>query len=66
MIGRFIYNVLSWPYERGSWQWDVSCLIFLVVIFATPREFLEGHTMNPLGPTEIHEKLRAFLEGFWT
>ena len=64
MIGRFVYNVLYWPYERGSWQWDVSCLVFLVVIFATPSDFLEAYTRRPLDPGEIHQKLLAFLGAF--
>ena len=64
MIGRLIYNVLYWTYERGSWQWDLSCLVFLVVIFATPPDFLESYTRTPLSPAEIHQRVLAFLQDF--
>ncbi len=30
-------NVINWNYERGSWQWDVLCLLILAFIFLTPK-----------------------------
>lgn len=50
---RFLAAVFYWTYERGSWQWDLSCLFFLVVIFTTPRDFLENCTRQPLTPDQI-------------
>ena len=32
-------NVINWNYERASWQWDLFCLVILVFIFATPKEW---------------------------
>jgi len=32
-------NVINWNYERASWQWDVLCLVCLVFIFLTPKEW---------------------------
>ena len=52
-IGRFFRNVFYWTYVRGSWQWDLSCLFFLLVIFTTPADFLQSHTANPLSPQQI-------------
>jgi hypothetical protein len=61
MIGRFLYRAFYWTYERGSWQWDLSCLVFLVIIFATPQDFLENFTRHFMRPEEI----RSNLWGAW-
>jgi hypothetical protein len=34
MIGRFLF----WDFPRGSWQYDIICVLILAFIFATPRE----------------------------
>jgi hypothetical protein len=34
VIGRFIF----WDFPRGSWQYDIICVLILAFIFATPRE----------------------------
>jgi hypothetical protein len=30
-------DIILWRYERGSWQWDVLCLLILAFIFLTPK-----------------------------
>lgn len=50
---RFLAAIFYWTYERGSWQWDLSCLFFIIVIFTTPQDFLESFTRRPLSPAEI-------------
>ena len=60
----FLKRIFYWTYERGSWQWDLACLGFLVVIFATPRDFLEAYTRHPLIPLEIRQLLLDFFSGF--
>jgi hypothetical protein len=52
-IGRFLKNVFFWTYDRGSWQWDLSCLFFILVIFTTPQDFLLNYSRFPLTPEEI-------------
>src|SRR3972149_11312843 len=40
MLGKFgaaIYRGLFWPYERGTWQYDVMVALILAFIFLTPR-----------------------------
>ncbi|MBV9217039.1 MAG: hypothetical protein JO053_12770 [Acidobacteria bacterium] len=32
-------DIINWKYERASWQWDVLCLLCLVFIFGTPKEW---------------------------
>jgi hypothetical protein len=50
-----------WTYERGSWQWDVMVLCFLLVIFTTPRDFLESFSHRPLAPEQIRSLLLSFF-----
>jgi hypothetical protein len=59
----FLRTVFYWNYERGSWQWDIACLIFLVIIFATPPDFLQAFTRHPLSPGELHRLIWGFIPG---
>ena len=34
-----IKNVILWSYERGSWQYDVLCLLIIATIFLVPSSF---------------------------
>lgn len=34
-----IKNVLLWSYERGTWQYDLLCLLIISVIFILPGRF---------------------------
>ncbi|MCI0663909.1 MAG: hypothetical protein L0220_22865 [Acidobacteria bacterium] len=34
-----IKNVVLWSYERGSWQYDVLCLLIIGTIFLAPSSF---------------------------
>ena len=61
MSGRLLYRAFYWTYERGSWQWDVSCLVFIVIIFTTPSDFLSQFTRHPLQPQEIHSIVEKFF-----
>ncbi len=35
-------NVINWNYERGSWQWDVLCILILAFIFLTPKSWFNS------------------------
>ena len=35
-------KVLFWSYERGSWQYDVMCVLILLFIFTVPNGFLRN------------------------
>jgi hypothetical protein len=61
MIGRLLYRSFYWTYDRGSWQWDISCLVFLLIIFTTPSDFLSHYTLHAMTPGEIHRFLLEFL-----
>lgn len=34
-----IKRVVLWRYERGSWQYDLLCLMIIAFIFLTPNEW---------------------------
>lgn len=34
-------NFIQWNYERGSWQYDVFCLLIVAFIFLTPKTWFE-------------------------
>ena len=39
-------NIINWNYERASWQWDVLCILIMIFIFATPKEWF-NRTRTP-------------------
>jgi hypothetical protein len=42
-----VKNVLLWSHERGSWQYDVLCLLIIAVIFLTPSSYFEDRDRTP-------------------
>jgi hypothetical protein len=64
-IKRFLGAIFYWTYERGSWQWDLSCLVFIIIIFTTPREFFDRYTNNPLAPDQIRSAIATFLQNLF-
>ena len=34
-----IKNVLLWSYERGTWQYDLLCLLIIGAVFLLPGEY---------------------------
>src|SRR5690242_7838223 len=41
-------KILFWSYERGSWQYDVMCVLILTFIFFSPNRFFESRRATPL------------------
>ena len=41
-----LLNVLRklffWNYARNTWQWDVLCVVILILIFLTPKSWFEN------------------------
>ncbi len=35
-------TVINWSYERGTWQYDLLCLLILAFIFLTPKEWFNS------------------------
>jgi hypothetical protein len=41
-------KILFWSYERGSWQYDIMCVLILAFIFLSPnRLFQRGGESRP-------------------
>lgn len=36
-------KVLFWSYERGSWQYDIMCVLILAFIFFGPNDVFHSH-----------------------
>lgn len=34
-------NVVLWNHERGSWQYDLFCLLIIAFIFLTPKAWFD-------------------------
>jgi hypothetical protein len=36
-----IKKFILWNYERGTWQYDIFCLLIVLFIFITPKTWFE-------------------------
>jgi hypothetical protein len=61
-IKRFLGAIFYWTYDRGSWQWDISCLVFIIIIFTTSRDYFDHFSNNPMTPEQIRSAIAAFLK----
>lgn len=34
-------NFIQWNYGRGTWQYDIFCLLIVAFIFLTPKEWFD-------------------------
>ena len=41
-ISKTLKKGFFWSYPRTSWQWDVLCVLILVFIFLTPKNWFES------------------------
>ncbi|MFN8001779.1 MAG: hypothetical protein U0X75_12265 [Acidobacteriota bacterium] len=55
-----IKNVLLWSYERGTWQYDILCLLIIAMVFLVPsRYFGDRDRVLPLLPSSSQAKTGA-------
>jgi hypothetical protein len=38
---RILKRILLWTFERGSFQWNVMCVLILAFLFLIPRQFFK-------------------------
>lgn len=50
-----IRRTINWSYERGSWQYDLLCLVIIAMIFLVPSRYF-GDRDRPV-PTGIAGQL---------
>ena len=43
-------KILFWSYERGTWQYDLMCVVILIFVFAMPNKWLDSHGSSALRP----------------
>lgn len=34
-------NIILWNYERGTWPYDIFCLLIVAFIFLTPKAWFD-------------------------
>ena len=44
-------KVLFWSYERGTWQYDIMCVLILAFIFFGPNEVFHSHRSSAADAT---------------
>ncbi len=58
-------KIFNWSYPRGSWQYDLLCLLIIALIFLTPASLFEEQKKSPDGTAVVSEvkasSLREFL-----
>jgi len=64
-VRHFFYQAFFWTYERGTWPWDLHCLVIILIIFSTPKDFLMSYSHRALSPDQIATILKSFLVSFF-
>jgi hypothetical protein len=41
-------KILFWSYERGSWQYDIMCVLILAFIFLAPNRWFQSQDTSTL------------------
>jgi hypothetical protein len=60
-------KTLFWSYERGSWQYDVMCVLILAFIFFVPSSLfyepiiVRSEEVGPVSPAGIKQQLADHL-----
>ncbi|HXI93399.1 MAG TPA: hypothetical protein VNO24_25595 [Blastocatellia bacterium] len=66
-------KILFWSYERGSWQYDIMCVLILAFIFLSSNRIFQsrlsaapvivrGTQIGPVDPTNLEQAIRDYLE----
>ncbi len=59
-----IKKFILWNYERGTWQYDIFCLLIIAFIFGTPKAWFEKREKLATQTARLIVKAEAFtLEG---
>jgi len=66
-------KILFWSYERGSWQYDIMCVLILAFIFLSPNRIFQSRVspapltvraaeIGPVDPTNLEQAIRVYLD----
>src|SRR5437868_11443807 len=53
-----IKNVLLWSYARGTWQYDILCILIIATVFLVPSSFF-GDRDRTMQTWRAYNKARA-------
>jgi hypothetical protein len=48
-------KILFWSYDRGTWQYDLMCVLILAFIFFTPNSLFQARTSPRTVRISTHE-----------
>jgi hypothetical protein len=66
-------KILFWSYERGSWQYDLMCVLILAFIFLSPNRFFQSRAsgappisvraseVGPVSPNDLERTIQNYL-----
>jgi hypothetical protein len=54
-----IKNVLLWSYDRGSWQYDILCLLIVATIFLAPGHYFGDRDRSPAGRANVSSNIAS-------
>jgi len=65
-------KILFWSYERGSWQYDIMCVLILAFIFLSPNRIFQsrvsaapvivrGGEIGPVDPANLEQAIRVYM-----
>jgi hypothetical protein len=65
-------KILFWSYERGSWQYDVMCVLILAFIFFSPNALFQKRAsaapltvrsaeIGPVDPNNLDQTIKDYL-----
>lgn len=66
-------KTLFWSYDRGSWQYDVMCVLILAFIFFAPNRMFQSalpattvivrsSEIGPVDPNNVEQTIKGYLE----
>jgi hypothetical protein len=58
-----IKKFILWNYERGTWQYDVFCLLIIAFIFLTPKSWFEKREKLATQTAQVVVKADDFTPG---
>jgi hypothetical protein len=56
-------NLILWNYERGTWPYDIFCLLIVAFIFLTPKAWFEKRDIGATRTPRTTVQRAAFLPG---
>lgn len=56
-----IKSIILWSYERGSWQYDVLCVVILAFIFLTPNYIFDKRLPVANAQQQVGQAERTYV-----